>query len=81
LGSVVSSTATLQAIDRIKVYPGRDADFDLYDDDGNTYDYQRGGGRLTHLHWDDATRRLTASGSDKILRRPVTALLEVVRGP
>ena len=80
LGAVVPSTATPQAIERIKVYPGRDADFDLYDDDGVSYGYQHGGGRVTHLHWDDAAHRLTASGSDKILRRPVKALLEVV-GP
>ena len=78
LGAVVPSTATPQAIEQIKVYPGRDADFDLYDDDGVSYDYEHGGGRLTHLHWDDAAHRLTASGSGKILRRPVKALLEVV---
>ena len=78
MGAVVPSTATPQAIERIKVYPGRDADFDLYDDDGVSYDYQRGGGRVTHLHWDDATHRLSASGSGKILRHPAEALLEVV---
>ena len=78
LGAVVPSTATPQVIQRIKVYPGRDAEFDLYDDDGVSYDYQRGGGRLTHLHWDDGSRRLTASGSGKILGRPVKALLQVV---
>ena len=78
LGAVVPSTATPQAIERIKVYPGRDADFDLYDDDGVSYDYQRGGGRLTHLHWNDAAHRLISSGSGKILKRPVKSLLEVV---
>src|SRR6185437_3275737 len=79
VGAVVPSTATAQAIERIRVYPGGDADFDLYDDDGVSYAYEHGGGRLTHLHWDDAARQLTASGSGKILRRPVEALLEVVR--
>lgn len=78
LGAVVPSTATPQAVARIKVYPGRDADFDLYDDDGVSYDYQHGGGRVTRLHWDDASHRLSASGSGKILRRPVKDLLEVV---
>ncbi|HEX5458996.1 MAG TPA: TIM-barrel domain-containing protein [Steroidobacteraceae bacterium] len=81
LGTVVASTATAQAIERIRVYPGRDAEFDLYDDDGVSYDYERGGGRMTRLHWDDAARRLTASGSGKILRRPVSDLLEVVSAP
>jgi alpha-D-xyloside xylohydrolase len=80
LGTAVPSTATPQAIQRIKVYPGRDADFDLYDDDGVSYSYQHGGGRVTHLHWDDAAHRLTASGSDRILRSPVKTLLEVESG-
>jgi alpha-D-xyloside xylohydrolase len=74
----VPSTATPQAIERIKVYPGRDADFELYDDDGISYSYERGGGRVTHLHWDDAAHRLTTSGSDGILGHPVKTLLEVV---
>jgi alpha-D-xyloside xylohydrolase len=78
LGAVVPSTATPQAIERIKVYPGRDADFELYDDDGISYSYERGGGRVTHLHWDDAAHRLTTSGSDRILGHPVKTLLEVV---
>jgi alpha-D-xyloside xylohydrolase len=78
LGAVVPSTATPQVIVRIKVYPGRDTDFDLYDDDGVSYAYQQGGGRVTHLHWDDATHRLSASGSGKILHRPVETLLDVV---
>jgi alpha-D-xyloside xylohydrolase len=78
LGAVVPSTATAQAIERIRVYPGRDADFDLYDDDGISYDYERGGGHLTRLHWSDATHRLTASGGGKTLRRPVSDLLQVM---
>jgi alpha-D-xyloside xylohydrolase len=81
LGTLVPSTATPQIIQRIKVYPGHDADFDLYDDDGVSYSYQRGGGHVTHLHWDDAAHSLTASGSDEILRRPAKALLEVVSTP
>ena len=81
LGTLVPSTATPQVIQRIKVYPGHDAEFDLYDDDGVSYSYQRGGGHVTHLHWDDAAQSLTASGSDEILRRPAKALLEVVSTP
>jgi alpha-D-xyloside xylohydrolase len=81
LGAAVPSTATPQSIEQIKVYPGRDADFDLYDDDGVSYSYQHGGGRVTHLHWDDAARSLTASGSGGILRRPAKSLLQVVSTP
>jgi len=78
LGAVVASTATAQAIERIRVYPGRDAEFDLYDDDGVSYGYEHGGGYVTHLHWNDAAHRLTAGGSGKILRRSMSDLLEVV---
>ncbi len=81
LGAVVPSTATPQAIERIRIYPGHDADFDLYDDDGVSYSYQHGGGRVTHLHWDDGARRLTTSGGGRILRGPAKALLEVVSAP
>ena len=81
LGEAVPSTATPQAIVQIRVYPGRDTDFDLYDDDGVSYSYQHGGGRVIHLHWDDAARRLSASGSSKILSRPAKALLQVVNTP
>ena len=81
VGAVVPSTATPQKIERIKVYPGRNADFDLYDDDGVSYDYERGGGRVTHLHWDDATHRLSSSGGGKILRQPAETLLQLVSAP
>ena len=39
LGAPIQSTATRQAIAEVRVYPGRDAEFTLYDDDGLSYDY------------------------------------------
>ena len=44
---------------RLRVYPGADADFTLYDDDGRTYAYEKGAGKLTRLHWDDARGKLS----------------------
>jgi hypothetical protein len=41
-----------------------DADFDLYNDDGTTYDYEKGQSELTHLHWSDATGKLSRSGAN-----------------
>ena len=41
------------------VYAGADADFTLYDDDGLTYAYEKGGYTRIPIHWDDATRTLT----------------------
>jgi alpha-D-xyloside xylohydrolase len=41
------------------VYPGADGAFELYDDDGVTYDYQRGAFATIPLHWDEARGTLT----------------------
>ncbi|WP_242096048.1 TIM-barrel domain-containing protein [Sphingomonas sp. CROZ-RG-20F-R02-07] len=62
IGVPVPSTATAQPLARVRVYPGRDARFTLYDDDGTSNAYRHGGGRSTTLIWNDADRRLTASG-------------------
>jgi alpha-D-xyloside xylohydrolase len=64
LGTAIESTNDDQKIDRIRVYPGADGDFDLYRDDGNTYNYEKGQFQLTHLHWSDAAGKLTHSGPD-----------------
>jgi alpha-D-xyloside xylohydrolase len=63
LGEPVESTNEVQKIARFKVYPGADAVFDLYRDDGNTYAYERGSFELTHLRWDDAARKLSRTGA------------------
>jgi alpha-D-xyloside xylohydrolase len=63
LGSAVDSTAEKQNIEKVEVWPGANADFDLYQDDGRTYAYEKGDFQLTHLHWDDAAKRLSQSGS------------------
>ncbi|HEU5077973.1 MAG TPA: TIM-barrel domain-containing protein [Opitutaceae bacterium] len=41
------------------VYAGADGDFSLYEDDGLTYDYEKGAFSRIPLHWDDASRTLT----------------------
>jgi alpha-D-xyloside xylohydrolase len=61
VGVAVPSTATRQPLERILVYPGRDANFTLYDDDGVSNAYLKDGGRTATLRWDDAAARLTAS--------------------
>ena len=42
----------------IRVYPGADAQFTLYEDDGETYRYERGERATVTLRWDDARRTL-----------------------
>jgi alpha-D-xyloside xylohydrolase len=43
----------------LRVYPGSDGSFRLYEDDGTTYDYEKGANAWIPMHWDDATRTLT----------------------
>ena len=61
-GSAIESTNEQQKIEKVRVYPGADADFTLYDDDGKTYAYEKGESRITHLHWDNSARTLTHEG-------------------
>jgi alpha-D-xyloside xylohydrolase len=63
MGVDVLNTAGTQALREIRVYPGRAADFALYDDDGVSYGYETGKGRSTRLHWDESSRQLTAQGA------------------
>jgi alpha-D-xyloside xylohydrolase len=74
LGSVVESTHEKQSVTKLRVFPGADADFTMFDDDGSTYAYENGGGTVTRLHWDNAGQRLTRNGA------PVeTGLVEVAK--
>ena len=43
----------------LRIYRGVDADFTLYEDEGDTYDYEKGEHAIIPLHWDDATSTLT----------------------
>jgi alpha-D-xyloside xylohydrolase len=63
MGSAIQNTSVAQSLEEIRIYPGKDCDFTLYDDDGITYGYEKGQGRNTRLHWDDAHQQLTAKGT------------------
>ncbi len=62
-GSEVESTHDKQSIAQVRIYPGADADFTLFSDDGTTYAYENGAGSVTKLHWDDAGQKLTHTGA------------------
>ena len=64
LGATILSTQQPQAIASLRVYPGADADFALFSDDGTTYAYEKGAGSVTKLHWDDTKHQLTHTGAD-----------------
>ncbi len=78
LGSPVLSTKEPQAIASVRVYPGVDGDFTLFADDGTTYAYEKGGGRITKLHWNNASRQLTHTGA-VAWSEPDASIVDVVR--
>jgi alpha-glucosidase/alpha-D-xyloside xylohydrolase len=43
----------------IQIYPGADASFTLYEDDGKTFDYRRGQWMGVRMTWNDRNRRLS----------------------
>ena len=76
IGSAVENTHQKQAIVKVKVYPGADASFTLFNDDGTTYAYENGGGQVTKLHWDDAGQKLTSEGP-AAWSAPDSAIVEI----
>jgi alpha-D-xyloside xylohydrolase len=74
-GEPVENTGQAQKLTKIRVYPGADSDFTLYQDDGKTYAYEKGNSSVTTLHWDDAAGKLTQAG---VAVGSVNDLLEVV---
>lgn len=50
----------------LRIYPGRDADFNIYEDSGDGYQYEKGQHATIPLKWDNSKRELTigdANGS------------------
>ena len=78
-GAIVPMGPVMQWTDEISnppltltVYPGADGTFDLYEDDGRSFDYTRGAWTGLSMTWNDAARRLSVKltpGS----RRPAAA--------
>jgi alpha-D-xyloside xylohydrolase len=77
LGAPVESTHEVQAIAKLRVYPGADADFTIFSDDGTTYAYEQGAGSVTRLHWDEASRKLSHTGA-AAWSAPESSIVEVV---
>jgi alpha-D-xyloside xylohydrolase len=78
MGVPVESTHQTQAIDRIRIYPGADATFTLFSDDGTTYAYEKGAGSITRLRWDEAAGKFTHDGAEA-WTVPDDAVVEVVK--
>jgi alpha-D-xyloside xylohydrolase len=43
----------------LRIYPGADGDFLLYEDENDGYGYEKGAHATIGMHWDDAGRTLT----------------------
>ncbi len=78
LGAPVLSTQEKQAIAKVRVYPGADGDFNLFSDDGTSYAYEKDGGSITRLHWDDAAHQLKHDGAAAWIESD-TKVVEVVQ--
>ena len=63
LGSEVQSAQQPQTISSVRVYPGANGEFTLFQDDGKTYKYEKSGGKLTKLIWNDTTHQLKHEGA------------------
>jgi alpha-D-xyloside xylohydrolase len=48
----------------IRVYSGQDADFTLYEDEGDGYAYEGGQRATIPMHWDDRRRLLAIGPTD-----------------
>jgi alpha-glucosidase (family GH31 glycosyl hydrolase) len=79
MGPVKQSTA--EPVDgplSVTVYPGSDGMFQLFEDDGRSFEYRRGGWMGLTLGWTDRTRRLSVSLADgSRMRPPLVRDLEV----
>lgn len=62
-GSEVESAQQPQSIASVRVYSGSDEHFTVFHDDGKTYAYEKDGGSVTNLTWDDAAQRLKRQGA------------------
>ena len=60
MGPIIQYTSEKSADPiELRIYPGADADFTLYEDDGETYSYEKGAYSTIPMHWSDGTKTLT----------------------
>lgn len=70
-GSIVPMGRDMQWSDQfpadeitLRIYPGADADFVLYEDENTNYNYEKGAFAKIALHWDDASRTLSIAARE-----------------
>ena len=77
MGAPIESTNEKQKLAKIRIYPGNDADFSVYNDDGTTYAYEKGENQITKLHWNNASSKLSSTGT-KLWEGSASDLVEIV---
>ena len=72
-GSILPMTEPLQSTEELKnarvefhVYPGADAQFHLYEDDGDGYGYEQGEYTIRTLIWQEKQKKLFEQGNERI---------------
>jgi alpha-D-xyloside xylohydrolase len=48
----------------LRIYPGADGDFTLYEDENDNYNYEKGAHATIALHWDDGAKTLTVGSRE-----------------
>jgi len=43
----------------LRIYPGADGDFTLYEDENDNYNYEKGAHATIAMHWDDTAHTLS----------------------
>ena len=74
LGPVIEYAGQATDPIELRIYPGADGDFTLYEDEGDSYRYEKGAHATIPIHWDDATRTITLGARKEAFRGclPVT---------
>jgi alpha-D-xyloside xylohydrolase len=83
MGPVLQSTAETEDPLEIRIYGGKDADFELYEDGGDGYAYEKGARATIHMHWDNLKKNFSIgnrSGDFPGMHRERTLDLVLVTG-
>ena len=70
-----------QSVDplEIRIYPGQDASFTIYEDEGDTYNYEKGQYSLIPLTWSDSAKTLTIGArTGSYTGMPVSRTFDIV---
>ncbi|RFZ90122.1 DUF5110 domain-containing protein [Mucilaginibacter conchicola] len=81
LGPVVQYTGqnTGMALE-LHVYPGKNGNFNMVEDDGSTYNYTKGNIRTTAFRWDDKTKTLSWKATGPYTGNNVYKTVKIITG-